>query len=86
MGFPTPLTEFAKNEARDYVRDVFSSRVALERGFIDNRAVLEGLEHEPQFGRAFWGFLSLELWQKAFHDADWKDIAMNHYISAQESR
>ena len=59
MGFPTPLTEFAKNEARDYIRDVFSSRAALERGFIDNQAVLDGLEHEPQFGRGLWGFLSI---------------------------
>ncbi len=86
MGFPTPLTEFAKNEARDYIRDVFSSRAALERGFIDNRAVLDGLEHEPQFGRGLWGFLSIPAWQRAFHDTDWKRVAMSPYAAAQETR
>ncbi len=68
MGFPTPLTEWLQDGARDFVHDVFSSRKALERDLIDNRKVLAGLQREPQFGRKTWGLLCLELWQRAFHD------------------
>jgi asparagine synthase (glutamine-hydrolysing) len=68
MGFPVPLTEWIKGEARDFVWDTLSTAKALERDVIDNRAVLEGLAGEPQFGRKIWGLLSLELWQQQFHD------------------
>jgi asparagine synthase (glutamine-hydrolysing) len=70
MGFPVPLTDWMHGPARDYVNDIFSSRVALERELIDNRRVLAGLEEEPRFGRKIWGLLSLELWQRAFHDRE----------------
>ena len=30
--------------------------------------VLKGLDAEPRYGRKLWGLLSLELWQKQFHD------------------
>jgi asparagine synthase (glutamine-hydrolysing) len=68
MGFPTPVIDFARGEAREFVHDVFTSQAARGRAVIDNRRVLESLEHEPKFGRKFWGLLSLELWQQAFHD------------------
>jgi len=35
---------------------------------VDNRSVLAKLDQEPRFGRKLWGLLSLELWQRAFHD------------------
>jgi asparagine synthase (glutamine-hydrolysing) len=70
MGFPTPLTEWVKGEARDFVRDLFSSAAARGRPLIDNRKVLEALDREPQFGRKVWGLLCLELWQRAFHDRE----------------
>jgi asparagine synthase (glutamine-hydrolysing) len=77
MGFPVPLAEWVKGEARDFVRDTLSTRAALSRDVIDNRKVLAGLEGEPQFGRKLWGLLSLELWQQQFHDrAAWfRDLA-----------
>jgi asparagine synthase (glutamine-hydrolysing) len=68
MGFPVPLAEWVKGEARDFVFDTLSSRAALNRDVIDNRKVLAGLEGESQFGRKLWGLLSLELWQQQFHD------------------
>jgi asparagine synthase (glutamine-hydrolysing) len=68
MGFPVPLVEWLKGPARDFAQDVFGSRRALTRDFVDNRRVRDGLEREPEFGRRIWGYLSLELWQQAFHD------------------
>jgi asparagine synthase (glutamine-hydrolysing) len=70
MGFPTPLTDWIKGEARDFVRDVFSSTAATSRPLVNNRKVLEALDREPQFGRKIWGLLCLELWQQAFHDRE----------------
>ncbi|OAI41215.1 asparagine synthetase B [Planctomycetaceae bacterium SCGC AG-212-D15] len=68
MGFPVPLTEWLKGEAREFVHDILSTRRARTRDLIDNRAVLEGLESEPEYGRKIWGLLSLEIWQQEFHD------------------
>jgi asparagine synthase (glutamine-hydrolysing) len=70
MGFPVPLHEWLSKPGvvRDFVGDIFSSRHALARGLVDNRAVLSQLDQEPRFGRKLWGLLCLELWQRAFHD------------------
>ena len=70
MGFPVPLTDWIQGPARDFVTDVFSSDAAVSRTLIDNRRVLAGLETEPRFGRKVWGLLSLELWQRQFHDRE----------------
>jgi asparagine synthase (glutamine-hydrolysing) len=70
MGFPVPLTDWMHGPARDFVADVLSSDAALGRELIDNRRVLAGLERESRFGRKVWGLLSLELWQRAFHDRE----------------
>jgi len=68
MGFPTPLSEWAKGPAREFIGDVLSSQAALGREVIDNRAVLASLDGEAAFGRGFWGLFSLELWQQQYHD------------------
>ena len=70
MGFPVPLTEWLGGPASEYVDDVFSSQAALGRDLIDNAKVRAGLQGEPRFGRKVWGLLSLELWQRAFHDRE----------------
>ena len=54
--------------ARDFVSDVFTSRAAQERELFDNAEVLAGMANEGRFGRQTWGMLSLELWQRRFHD------------------
>jgi asparagine synthase (glutamine-hydrolysing) len=70
MGFPVPLQEWLSEpgSVRDYVTDILSSQAARERELVDNRKVLAQLDTEPRFGRKLWGLLSLELWQRAFHD------------------
>jgi asparagine synthase (glutamine-hydrolysing) len=68
MGFPVPLNEWMRGPAREFVREVFTSQKALTRGIVDNRRVVEKLDHESKFGRTLWGLLSLELWQQTFHD------------------
>lgn len=84
MGFPVPLTEWLGGPARDWVGDVFSSRVALERELIDNSKVLASLEGEQPFGRQTWGLLCLELWQRNFHDRehDFKGLLRERTITA----
>ena len=70
MGFPTPLNEWIRGEAREFVRDILSSPNALGRDVIDNRKVIDRLDTEPKFGRTIWGLLSLELWHQEFHDRE----------------
>ncbi|MEA2248738.1 MAG: hypothetical protein QOH46_3267, partial [Solirubrobacteraceae bacterium] len=70
MGFPVPLNDWMQGPAREYVTDMFSSEAALGRDLIDNRRVLDGLEGESRYGRKVWGLLSLELWQRTFHDRE----------------
>ncbi len=68
MGFPIPFNKWIKNEAKDFVHDIFSTQNARNRDLIDNTRVLEKIEKENDFGRNIWGLLSLELWQMQFHD------------------
>ncbi len=68
MGFPTPLNMWARGDAHEFIVDTLSSSAALSRTYIDNKKALAGLAKGAAFGRGFWGLLSLELWQQAFHD------------------
>ena len=70
MGFPVPLQEWVTQPGpvRDFVLDTLSSDAARGRALIDNGKVLAGLATEHRYGRRVWGLLSLELWQRAFHD------------------
>jgi asparagine synthase (glutamine-hydrolysing) len=68
MGFPVPLTDWMRNGARDFFGDVFGSQAARDRELFDNRKVLQSVDREAQYGRKVWGLLSLELWQRRFHD------------------
>jgi asparagine synthase (glutamine-hydrolysing) len=70
MGFPVPLTQWIKGEAKEFIYDIFSSEAALSRELINNRKVLNGLTREPEYGRKIWGMLCLELWQQEFHDKE----------------
>jgi asparagine synthase (glutamine-hydrolysing) len=70
MGFPVPLTEWLRGDAREFAIDTLSSSAAQGRALIDNRRVLAGLEGESRFGRKIWGLLCLELWHQTFHDQE----------------
>ena len=71
MGFPVPLhawTQGADAPLHEFVNDIFRSSAARSRPFVDANKVIEHLDHERPFGRKLWGLLSLELWQRQFHD------------------
>jgi asparagine synthase (glutamine-hydrolysing) len=68
MGFPTPLNDWARGDAREFVLDVMTSNAARSRDLFDNDRVVAWLQTESRFGRNFWGMFSLELWQQQFHD------------------
>jgi asparagine synthase (glutamine-hydrolysing) len=70
MGFPVPLTEWLRGDAREFAIDTLSSAAAGDRELFDNRRVLAGLGDEARFGRKGWGLLCLELWQQSFHDRE----------------
>jgi asparagine synthase (glutamine-hydrolysing) len=70
MGFPVPLSEWLAGDANEFVTDIFSTEAAQGRELIDNRKVLESIGDEAPFARKVWGLLSLELWQRAFHDRE----------------
>jgi asparagine synthase (glutamine-hydrolysing) len=68
MGFPVPLKEWFSGELNDFVHDIFHSRNACQRRFLNPEAVLANLEDAGRFSRKVWGLLSLELWHQVFHD------------------
>lgn len=68
MGFPVPFNQWMKGPARDFIFDTLSSRKALTRDLVNNRLVLNEIDKEGIFGRKLWGLLSLEIWQRKFHD------------------
>lgn len=68
MGFPVPLKEWFSGPLKEFVFDIFSSKVAASRGFYDPQKVLKNLEQSSQFSRKVWGLLCLELWYRTFHD------------------
>jgi asparagine synthase (glutamine-hydrolysing) len=70
MGFPTPLSEWLSGEAREFVRDIFTTQKALSRDLVDNHQVVRGMDHEPRYGRKVWGLLCIEMWQQEFHDRE----------------
>jgi len=70
MGFPTPLTQWTKGAAREFVRDTLLSSSARQRGLYNTVAVERALANEHEFGRVVWGLLCLELWHRIFIDQD----------------
>jgi asparagine synthase (glutamine-hydrolysing) len=68
MGFPVPLKEWFSGELRELVEDIFRSRNARQRPFLNPHAVLANLDGAGRFSRKIWGLLSLELWHQRFHD------------------
>lgn len=68
MGFPVPLTEWAKGSLRNFFLDTFENGQSKHRDFIDYQAVLSQFHKTGRFSRKLWGFLCYELWQQQFHD------------------
>ncbi len=78
MGFPTPFTQWAKNETHDFIMDILTSKKAMNRDLIDNAEVVATVENEGNFSRNLWGMFCLELWQRQFHDkaAEYKKLLL----------
>jgi asparagine synthase (glutamine-hydrolysing) len=77
MGFPVPLAEWAKDELRGFLLDVFSSDNARGRPYLAGGLdVRDLIAAESSFGRNLWALFSLELWQQTFHDraAEWHSL------------
>jgi asparagine synthase (glutamine-hydrolysing) len=70
MGFPVPLTEWLRGDARAFAIETLSSAAAQGRHVFNNRKILAGLDDEAPFARKFWGLLCLEIWQQTFHDRE----------------
>lgn len=68
MGFPVPLREWFQGPLREFVHDVFTSNSARQRSWVRGDEVLQGLDQISAHSRKIWGLLSLELWQRQFHD------------------
>lgn len=68
MGFPVPLNKWLAGPLRDFVADILLSQRSRQRDIFNPAALEEALISEPQFSRAVWGALSLELWHRQFID------------------
>lgn len=72
MGFPTPLAQWTKGVAREFVRDILLSNRVQQRGLYNVAAIERAIEREHAFGRIVWGLLCLEVWHRIFIDGDMK--------------
>jgi asparagine synthase (glutamine-hydrolysing) len=68
MGFPIPLNKWFKNELKDYIINLFDSRISRDRNFFENDKIIDDLDLDLEFSRDLWALLSLELWFRNFHD------------------
>ena len=72
LGFVTPEREWFRGPLGELAGDVFSSRRARERGFVDTAAALHRLEQhrrgKREAGRELWRSLGVELWAARFLD------------------
>lgn len=68
MGFPVPLHLWARDQAKDFFREVLLSSASRNRGLFDISQIEKLIEHDEPFSRRLWGILNLELWFKQFID------------------
>ncbi|TKR56513.1 asparagine synthase (glutamine-hydrolyzing) [Allopusillimonas ginsengisoli] len=76
MGFPTPMTQWTKGVANEFVRDILMSKRVRERGIYNVAAIESAITSEKEFGRVVWGLLCLELWHRIYIDGDMKPNAI----------
>lgn len=69
MGFPVPLHLWARDGAKEFMRDSLLSNACRTRGIYDVASLEKLLDDERPFGRRLWGLLNLELWYQQFIDS-----------------
>lgn len=74
MGFPTPLTEWTKGSAKDFVMETICSQAAANRDVFNIAEIKKILGQEKSFGRVVWGLLCMELWHKTYIDGGYRDL------------
>lgn len=72
QGFPVPIAQWFRAEARDFINDLLAPSTLRSRGLFDEVEVGR-LMSEHQRGYAdhaalLWGLASVEIWQRAFLD------------------
>lgn len=72
MGFPTPIAQWTKGVANEFVRDILLSDRVRQRGIYQVDEIERAMKGEKEFGRVIWGLLCLELWHRIFIDGDMK--------------
>jgi len=75
MGFPTPLAQWTKGVASDFVRDILLSERVRQRGIYNVGAIESAIASEREFGRVVWGLLCLELWHRIYIDRDMHPVS-----------
>jgi asparagine synthase (glutamine-hydrolysing) len=69
MGFPVPLKEWIQKDLKEFLHDIMLSQSAKQRPYLNDGAIEKLLSEKPEtFSRKLWGMLTLEIWQKEFHD------------------
>lgn len=68
MGFPVPLSEWAKKELNEYIMDTLHSGLARKNNYIDYKNIIKNITNTGQYNRKLWGVMCFEIWQQQFHD------------------
>lgn len=72
MGFPVPIKKWFKEEHKDWITDVLSSKTAAERGIFNSKALedtINGKHSDDRYWeRIIWTALNTELWFRQFID------------------
>lgn len=75
MGFPTPLSQWTKGVANEFVKDILLSDRVRQRGIYNVNAIESAIASEKEFGRVVWGLLCLELWHRIYIDGDMRPVS-----------
>lgn len=69
-GFPTPVSEFIRNDLKDVLCDLLTSKDARESGLYDSdylkKLVAEHLSGFKDHQRILWRLMILELWRRSY--------------------
>ena len=72
MGFGVPISQWFRNELKEYAYDILLSRRSLERGCFMEESLKSILDEHSSLrydhGDRLWALLNFELWQRMFID------------------
>jgi asparagine synthase (glutamine-hydrolysing) len=72
-GFPVPISEWLRGEARQYCHDLLAPETVRRRGLFDpasvGRLIAQHDSGAADHGSMLWGLLSVEMWHRRFIDA-----------------